>query len=130
MNGRRSRQMKHLGIEDAFVWVISTGGDPVSHNIIAAAGPRLLLAVLNVRVCARSIGLHRYLPVPRIGWLLTRKHRTGRRAKPAEYKWLMFHCKCNIFSLIVDILRQNLRVSTAYKLGGTRASCLLQKTGL
>lgn len=64
MNGRRSRQMKHIGIEDAFVWVISTGGDPVSHDIIAAAGPRLFLAVLNVRVCARSIGLHRYPPVP------------------------------------------------------------------
>lgn len=47
---------KHVGIEGVFVWVIRAGGDPVSHDIIAAAKPRLLLAVLSVRVSASSIG--------------------------------------------------------------------------
>lgn len=78
---------KHVGIEGVFVWVIRAGGDPVSHDIIAAAKPSLLLAVLSVRVCARSIGLQRYPPIPRITHLLTRK----RRVEPIGCWWLMSH---------------------------------------
>lgn len=39
---------------------VGTCGDPVSHNIRAAPRPRLLLAPINVRVCAKPVGVRWY----------------------------------------------------------------------
>lgn len=67
----------HVGIEGVFVWVIRAAGDPVSHDTIAAAKPRLSLAVFALRLSARSIGLQRHLPIPGIPSWLIRKHRAN-----------------------------------------------------
>lgn len=59
MNDSNSRQMRHAGIEDVFVWVIRNSCRPSEpQHYSSGERPGLFLAVLNVRVCAGPIGLH------------------------------------------------------------------------